>query len=203
MTVADKITSVRLYLAPVFFVVYLLPRFNLPPALGEALFSRGQAWTVPLLWALFVISEITDMLDGMVARRNKAVSDFGKLYDPFADVLVRVTYFLCFVLDGILPAALFLIVLYREFGIQFVRNLMLKKGIVMGARWAGKVKSVAYMVAGALALLASSASRLGVEGLLFPLSRGAAVLAFAVSVILALISFGDYVMVYRKAPRGE
>ncbi|MDR1909395.1 MAG: CDP-diacylglycerol--glycerol-3-phosphate 3-phosphatidyltransferase [Spirochaetaceae bacterium] len=199
MTAADKVTSIRLYLAPVFFIVYLLPRFNLPPALEEVFFSRGQGWTVPVLWVLFVVSELTDMLDGAIARRSKMVSDFGKLFDPFADVLVRVTYFLCFVVDGILPAALLLLVLYREFAIQFVRNLMLKKGVVMGARWAGKVKSVVYMVAGALALLASSISRLGVEGILFPLFRGAAVAAFALSVILALASFGDYVSVYRKA----
>jgi CDP-diacylglycerol--glycerol-3-phosphate 3-phosphatidyltransferase len=205
MTNADKITSVRLFLAPVFFVVYLLARFDLPFGLSGALFSRGLGWTVPVLWVLFIVSELTDLLDGHVARRSKEVSDFGKLFDPLADVLVRITYFLCFVVDGILPVTLLLIVLYREFAIQFVRNLMLKKGIAMGARWGGKIKAFAYMVAGGLALLASSVSRLGLPAILFTVFRTAAIVIFALSVVLALTSFGDYVAVYRRTgdTRGE
>jgi CDP-diacylglycerol--glycerol-3-phosphate 3-phosphatidyltransferase len=199
MTSADKITSVRLFLAPVFFVVYLLPRFNMPSSLSELLFSRGAGWTVPVLWVLFVVSELTDLLDGQVARRSKVVSVLGKLFDPIADVLVRFTYFLSFVIAGLLPVALLLIVLYREFGIQFVRNLMMKKGVVMGARWGGKIKAVAYMIAGALALLASSVARLRLDIDLFIIFRTAAQVVFAISVVLALTSFADYVAVYRRA----
>ena len=36
------------------------------------------------------------MIDGMVARKRKEVSEFGKLYDPFADTLTQITYFFCF-----------------------------------------------------------------------------------------------------------
>jgi len=101
MTVADKVTSIRLILAPFFFVVYLLPRW----------FSIGASWTVPVLWILFIIAELTDLVDGKVARSRNEVSDFGKLFDPFADTLVRITYFLCFVVDNILPALLLMIIL--------------------------------------------------------------------------------------------
>jgi CDP-diacylglycerol--glycerol-3-phosphate 3-phosphatidyltransferase len=198
MTTADKITSVRLYLAPVFFIIYCLPGCVLPFGLSALLFSGGSGWTVPVLWALFIVSELTDLFDGQVARRQKQAGDFGKLFDPFADVLVRITYFLCFVIDGILPVALFLIVLYRELGIQFVRNLMMKKGVAMGARWGGKIKAVTYMIAGALALAASSAARLGLAPALYAGFRIAALVVFALSVVFALTSFGDYVSVYRK-----
>jgi CDP-diacylglycerol--glycerol-3-phosphate 3-phosphatidyltransferase len=193
MTVADKVTSLRLILAPIFFVVYLLPTFvpNWPPAAGP--------WTIPVLWALFVVSEITDMIDGQVARRSNQVSDFGKLYDPFADTLTQLTYFLCFVIDGILPAALYLIVIYREFSILFVRNLMLKKGIAMGARITGKIKTVTYILAAGLALLATSLPRLGTGQDLFPGLKIAAQVVFLVSVALSVLSFLDYISVYRKA----
>ena len=160
MTLADKVTSARLILAPVFFVVYLLPRFFpsifavLPPPDGENVLFIGALWTVPVLWILFIVSEITDMLDGMIARKQGEVSDFGKLFDPFADTLTQLTYFFCFVIDGILPSFLFLAVLYREFSILFIRNLMLKKGIALGARMGGKIKTVTYVLSGALALLA-------------------------------------------------
>jgi CDP-diacylglycerol--glycerol-3-phosphate 3-phosphatidyltransferase len=199
MTLADKVTSLRLVLAPLFFVVYLLPGWL--PAWSGAL----SPVTVPVLWVLFIASEISDLLDGRIARARHEVSDFGKLYDPFADTLVRITYFLCFVLDGVLPAALLMVVLYREFGILFLRILMMRKGIAMGARWGGKIKAVTYMAAGGLALLAASAARLGLDkALSLPVSlyfclRLAACLVFALSVVLAILSFIDYGLIYRKA----
>ncbi|MDR0388116.1 MAG: CDP-diacylglycerol--glycerol-3-phosphate 3-phosphatidyltransferase [Treponema sp.] len=190
MTLADKITSTRLILAPVFFIVYFLP-----PLPGSRLL------TVSVLWALFIISEITDLIDGRIARRRGEVSDFGKLFDPFADVLVRISYFLCFVLDGILPAFFLLLVLYREFGILFVRILMMKKGVALGARKGGKIKAVAYMAAGAVALLASCTERLELDKRVYDALRLSAVVIFAGAVILAVVSFVDYIGVYRKTGR--
>ncbi|MDR2186171.1 MAG: CDP-diacylglycerol--glycerol-3-phosphate 3-phosphatidyltransferase [Treponema sp.] len=192
MTLADKVTSLRLVLAPVFFAVYLLPRFV------PAWFGQGSAWTVPVLWALFIVTELTDMIDGMIARKRKEVSDFGKLYDPFADTLVQLTYFLCFVIDGILPVFLLLIVLYREFCILFIRNLMLRKGAAMGARMGGKIKTVSYISAGILALLASSSVRLGLAPGFYRFFSRAAAAVFAVSVVFAVLSFADYLRVYKK-----
>jgi len=189
MTAADKVTSIRLILAPFFFVVYFLPMW-LPV---------GAAWTVPVLLVLFIVSELTDLIDGKVARSRNEVSEFGKLFDPFADTLVRITYFLCFVVDGILPVALLAIVLYREFGILFLRMLMMKRGIAMGARSGGKIKAVAYMIAGAVALLASCVLRLGLDTGIYSIIRLIAVGIFAVSVVLSLASFGDYLSVFRKS----
>jgi len=206
MTLADKVTSLRLILAPIFFVIYLMPRifpsfFALNPLSGEeSLALVGASWTVPVLWILFIISEITDMLDGMIARKRGEVSDFGKLYDPFADTLTQITYFFCFVIDGILPPLLFLAVLYREFSILFIRNRMLKKGISMGARIGGKIKTVTYVLAGALALLASSVKRLNMGNTFYRVFTMAAKWVFIVSVIFAVLSFFDYVLVYNKTP---
>ena len=206
MTMADKVTSFRLILAPVFFIIYLLPRFFpsvfavTPPSAEGNLAFVGAPWTVPVLWILFVGSEFTDMLDGMIARRRGEVSDFGKFFDPFADTLTQVTYFFCFVIDGILPPLLFLAVLYREFSILFIRNLMLKRGIALGARMGGKIKTVTYVLAGGLALLASSVVRLGISGGFYRGLTMAAEAVFVVSVIIAVVSFLDYVSVYNKIP---
>jgi CDP-diacylglycerol--glycerol-3-phosphate 3-phosphatidyltransferase len=192
MTLADKITTLRLILAPLLFIVYFLPEF-FPPW-----FAGGSQWTIPVLWVLFIIAELTDMFDGMMARKRKEAGDFGKLYDPFADTLMQITLFLCFVIDGIFPAALFLLILYREFGVQFVRNLMLRKGIAMGARIGGKIKTVFYIMAAAAALLAVSFQRLGLEETRYTAVKTAAVIIFCVSALISVISFADYFFVYKN-----
>jgi CDP-diacylglycerol--glycerol-3-phosphate 3-phosphatidyltransferase len=194
MKLADKVTSVRIILAPVFFVIYLLP--HLFPSV-----SFGTVWTVPVLWGLFIGSEITDMLDGMIARKRGEVSDFGKFFDPFADTLVQVTYFFCFVIDDILPSILFLAVLYREFSILFIRNLMLRMGVAMGARISGKIKTITYILAGAFALLASTVSRLGLNITYYRTLCTISVAIFLVSVMMALLSFFDYYSVYKNASK--
>jgi CDP-diacylglycerol--glycerol-3-phosphate 3-phosphatidyltransferase len=196
MKAANTLSALRIILAPVFFIIYFIPRWD--PA-GILRFLPGvSAWSVPVLWFIFVVSALSDMFDGMVARKRNEVSDFGKLFDPFTDTLAQLTYFLCFVLDGVFPAILFVPVMYREFGILFLRNLMLRKGTAMGARMSGKIKTVAYISACALALLAVSISRINPESRLGPVVSTAAAVVFAVSVVLAVVSFIDYVRVYRS-----
>jgi len=155
MNLADRITLLRIILAPVFFTEYFLLKTFQKELVGY------MVWLIALLWIIAIAAELTDMFDGMAARYYNQTSDFGKLFDPFADTLMQITAFLCFVIDGILPAFLFLVVLYREFGILLLRNLMLKKGITMGARISGKVKTVTYVIGGAIAcsMPALSASR--------------------------------------------
>ncbi|MDR0321990.1 MAG: CDP-diacylglycerol--glycerol-3-phosphate 3-phosphatidyltransferase [Treponema sp.] len=197
MNLANKLSFFRIILAPVFFVVYLLPRFF------PSLFVDGAAWTIPALWAIFIISEITDYFDGFVARKLNQTSDFGKLLDPFADTLTQITIFLCFVIDGIFPSVLFLLVIYREFGILFIRNLMLKKGSSMGARLGGKIKTVAYIIAGGVALLAVSLQRLGVYESLQPYFKTCALVIFIISVVIAVVSFFDYLLIYKKTAAAQ
>lgn len=195
MYLADKVTALRLIFSPLFFLVYHL--HNLAPQW----FPAPAAWTVPVLWILFFVTELTDLIDGKVARSRKEVSDFGKLFDPFADTLAWITFFLCFVVDGILPAVLFMVILYREFGILFIRNLMLKKGIAMGARKGGKIKAFGYMFTGIAALLASSVGRLGLDTALFGIFCRAALGFFALSVVISLVSFVDYLKVYQDVKK--
>jgi len=158
---------------------------------------------VPILWSIAIVSEITDYFDGLAARKLNLTSDFGKLLDPFADTLTQITFFLCFIIDGtfpggILPVILFLLVVYREFAILFLRNLMLKKGVAMGARMGGKIKTIAYITAGAVALIASSFERLDIFKSILQYIKIGALIIFVISVIIAILSFIDYFLIYRK-----
>jgi CDP-diacylglycerol--glycerol-3-phosphate 3-phosphatidyltransferase len=186
MTTADKLTASRLVLAPVFFAVYRLGA-AIPPVPYVA-----------ILWGLFLVIEVSDLFDGLAARSTGTVSDFGKLFDPYADVFARLTYFACFALDGIMPAWVFMLVLYREFSINFLRLLLVQRGVAMGARKGGKLKSATYMVAGSLSLIFVSIAKLGVlPSVSQPLSA-ALYAVYSLAALLAVVSFVDYFIQFRK-----
>jgi CDP-diacylglycerol--glycerol-3-phosphate 3-phosphatidyltransferase len=191
MRLADRLTFLRVFLAPLFFAAYLLDM------------HISMVWSVLVVWGIFTVSEITDMLDGMAARKMKESSDFGKLFDPFADTPMQLTCFLCFVISGFIHPALFLVILYREFGILFVRNLMLKNGIAMGARMSGKIKTVTYIVAASAILFYIGMSRFGVPEFLQSILKTGAIGIFYISVLFSVLSFIDYVTVYRKTRSKE
>jgi CDP-diacylglycerol---glycerol-3-phosphate 3-phosphatidyltransferase len=151
-----------------------------------------------VIWFIFIVSELSDMFDGMAARKRNEESDFGKFFDPFADTFMRLTCFFCFVVDGIFPAGLFLLVIYREFSILFIRNLMLKKGITLGARMGGKVKTVFYIFAEGAALLTDSFHRLSLFKDLLPTFKIITLVIFVISVIISIISFIDYLIIFKN-----
>lgn len=161
---------------------------------------------------MFCWIEVSDLLDGRVARAQNKVSPFGKLFDPFADVMARVTYFLAFTSIGIMPLWVLLVVLYREFGILFLRMLLGLKGIAMGARTGGKLKAGIYMVAGMLSLALYTSRIMGGVAAAGPISfsgaagidgvLGALTLAAYMLVALAtVLSFVDYLLQFKKLYR--
>lgn len=187
MTTADKLTASRIILAPVFFAAFLLYRSGLVPPLP----------VLVAMWLLFIYMEVSDLLDGMAARASSTVSDFGKLFDPFADVLARLTYFLCFAIDGIMPLWILLLVLYREYSIIFLRMLLTRRGISMGARPGGKAKAVLYMSAGLLSLaVVTLREYTALPGL--AAAETLTMVAYALAAILSVVSFIDYVAQFRK-----
>jgi CDP-diacylglycerol---glycerol-3-phosphate 3-phosphatidyltransferase len=186
MTLADKLTTSRLVLAPVFFAAYRW---------GAQL---GPVPYVAILWGLFLVIEVSDLFDGFAARSAGTVSDFGKLFDPYADVFARLTYFVCFTLDGVMPAWAFILILYREFSINFLRMLLAQRGVAMGARRGGKLKSATYMAAGAASLILVSAEKLSLFLGARPVFAVAIYALYSLAALLAVLSFIDYFVQYRK-----
>lgn len=186
------ITSVRLVLSPVVFIVAYLPwwagyRFALPSTI--------------ILWVLFVIMELSDLLDGMVARKQGIVSDLGMVLDPFADVVGHLTFFLIFAAFNIIPVWMFLLLMYREIGIVFVRLLMIRDGIALAARKGGKIKTTLYAVGSVLGLLMLGHIRLGNLHALMPQLPWVTMAVFLAAVIMSWGSFIDYLIVLAKHRR--
>ena len=101
---------------------------------------------LPLL-AVFFLIEISDIVDGYVARKTGSVSDVGKLLDPVCDVTA---HFLClFALYKlyIVPGSVIIIFTLREIWVMFFRSLLAKYKVIFAARWSGKLKTWLYGVA--------------------------------------------------------
>ncbi len=153
MKLSNKFTFVRVIFAPIFFLLYFLPVWT----------NRFALATTVIMIPLLLFAELTDYLDGKTARAHNEVSDFGKLFDPFADVVLHLTILLCLTLTGNMPSVLFVLLFYREFSMNFLRMIAAKSGTAIAARKGGKVKTVLYIFSGFFALALVLCSRLGVE----------------------------------------
>lgn len=139
MNLPNKLTASRLVMAPLFFICFHLPRW-----FGAQL----KDLSVILVLVIFVLNELSDLLDGKIARKRNLVTDLGKVMDPFADTFSRLTYFVCLMSCSIMPTLAFMLILWRELGILFVRMLMMGKGKAVPANIFGKTKAVMYAVCG-------------------------------------------------------
>ncbi len=182
MNLPNKLTVGRLILSPVFFVFYFLPLWT-----GDMEYVSGI-----LILVVFLGIEISDFLDGYIARKYNLVSDLGKVLDPFADVVSRLTYFLSFAFTGIMPLWIFLIIMYRELGIIFFRMVMIKKGVVVAASVWGKLKAVTYAFSGVLGVGLVFIRRTGMSDGLYNVLKPVSFFVFVAAAAASVASFWKY-----------
>jgi CDP-diacylglycerol--glycerol-3-phosphate 3-phosphatidyltransferase len=131
MNPATMVTLSRVAIAPVFAYLFITGYAG----------SHTAAW-IWLCASLALLIEITDMLDGHIARTRNEVTDFGKVCDPVADSLSRQTIFISFMVAGIIPWWLYLVFFYRDAFLQLLRITCASGGLVLAARQSGKLKAV-------------------------------------------------------------
>lgn len=187
MNLANIISASRIILAPVFFVVYFLPSSVISPKI-----------IVVILIPLFIFMQFTDFLDGYVARKYKIVSDFGKLFDPFCDVLANLVVLFCFTQEGYILSPFFLLVVYREFSIVFVRLLAIHKGIVIGAKMLGKIKTVLYISVGGVCLAIKTAEAFSFSHQTVNFLSYFNIITYSLAAIFSILSFLSYLRDYKN-----
>ena len=127
----NALTVLRLVLVPVFIVLGL-----------------QQSWIA--LWAAFVVfavAAITDRFDGELARSWGQITDFGRIADPIADKALTLCGFGLLSYQGFLPWWLTILIAVRELGITAMRAFFLRRGVVVSANQAGKLKTFMQIVA--------------------------------------------------------
>lgn len=196
MKLSNKFTLSRIVLSPVFFVLYFIPIWT------NGLFAKTSLCVaIPLL----MFMEFTDYLDGHFARKKNEVSDFGKNFDPFADVVVHMSTFVCLMNSmskngAYMPVVLFILILYREMTMNFLRMIAVTKKTAIAARKGGKFKTVMYVFSGFFALALELLVRFGLEDSIscFGVLRIVSLVWFVICFICSYASFIDYLIHFGK-----
>src|SRR3990167_4990782 len=187
MNIAHCFTLARIFLSPLFPVLYL----------GYSWFDIPLIWLPYFLLFFLTICEFSDVFDGFFARKKNQVTDLGKVLDPMADSVTHITLFFTFTQGMVsLPLLLVFVFLYRDLFIATLRTLCALRGVALAARFSGKVKTVILAVVSFLIVL-----------LMIPYTRGWISLEFyqelslifvSIGAFYTVISVGDYIFANRS-----
>jgi CDP-diacylglycerol---glycerol-3-phosphate 3-phosphatidyltransferase len=140
LTLPDQLTVARAVSVPVVVVLY--------------------AWNFPdhAYWAtiVFIVAMATDQVDGWLARRSNQTSELGKLLDPIADKVLVMAVLVTLVGEGVAPGWMIALIVVREIAVSGLRLAAVERGIVMGARDLGKLKTWAQAIAAGVAGFAAA-----------------------------------------------
>lgn len=121
-TIPNMLSFFRICLIPVIVWLYLV--------------KKNYTWTVCIL----ILSGLTDMVDGFIARRFNMVSNLGKVLDPIADKLTQAVMLVCLFTRFPMMLVPLVLMLVRELFMGVTGLMIIKKtGNVLGACWHGKM----------------------------------------------------------------
>jgi len=131
MNIPNALTISRILLT--FGFIYFFSRDGLAAKLFAALF--------------FCVASLTDYLDGHIARRKNRITNLGKIMDPIADKFLILSAFFVLARIHMISPVIFAIIAIREIMITILRLFAIKKGKVLAAETAGKLKTVTQITA--------------------------------------------------------
>jgi CDP-diacylglycerol--glycerol-3-phosphate 3-phosphatidyltransferase len=133
--------------------ILTIVRILLTPVIALLPFIEGY-WPKLICFAIFIFAAVTDIIDGYLARSRNMVTDLGKLLDPLADkLLLFATIIPIYWISrarhdlydipvwGSIPLWVCLLLIGRELAMTGFRWWANRKGIVIPAGAAGKLKA--------------------------------------------------------------
>jgi len=136
---ANALTVFRLLIIPL-FLVFLFHGDGTHPG-----------WRIAAT-AAFAVASLTDRLDGELARKRGAITEFGKLADPLADKALIGAALIGLSLMHQLPWWVTVVILAREVSVTALRFWVIRHGVLAASR-GGKLKTLLQAVAIGLFLL--------------------------------------------------
>jgi CDP-diacylglycerol--glycerol-3-phosphate 3-phosphatidyltransferase len=104
-------------------------------------------WNYYFASLLFVLASATDFFDGYIAREWNQMTLLGAILDPLADKMLTLAAFLGLMMIGEASAWAIYIIIVRELFITGIRTVAVSEGLSVKASLAGKIKTVAQMIA--------------------------------------------------------
>lgn len=168
---ANLLTAARLPLAPI----------------AVACLVTGTVWGTVAAAVLALLLELTDLLDGRIARAYGTVSSFGKLFDPFSDAFCRFTLFLGLYEIGVADLWMIVVIFYRDSSISFFRSVAAVRNVVLAARQSGKIKAVVQGVGTQVVFLSLVAFQVAPQ---LPIPKS---LPWWTMLAMTIVTFGSFV----------
>ena len=140
LNLPNTLASLRILLAPFMFWIILNPQ----------VFTHNGfhvSWNYYFASLLFVLASATDFFDGYIARQWNQMTMLGAILDPLADKMLTLAAFLGLMMIGEASAWAIYIIVVRELFITGLRTVAVSENLAVKASWAGKVKTVAQMIA--------------------------------------------------------
>ncbi|HZS49289.1 MAG TPA: CDP-diacylglycerol--glycerol-3-phosphate 3-phosphatidyltransferase [Bryobacterales bacterium] len=175
MTLPNALTVLRIFFVPLLLAVLLRKEIYLE----TPWITLSKEW---LALPIFLAAALTDLLDGIIARRRGQISTLGTLLDPVADKLLISAAFISLVELGVVPAWMVVVIVGREFAVSGLRSIAAAEGYTIEASELGKTKMVMQVIAVSLLL----------AGLHWPFVLRLGIVAVWLVVLFAIVSAVDY-----------
>lgn len=161
----------RLVLVPVFVIVYF----------------SGLEFATVYAAIIFLVASLTDVLDGMIARKYNMTSKLGKILDPLGDKVMTFTVLICITIDRIIPWWAVLVFAGKEVAMG-LGGLVIHKRLkeIPPSNYLGKTATAVIFVVCMFLMLFP----------FIPTDIAQGMISFAIGV--TLVAFGSYIITFSK-----
>ena len=132
VTIPNILSCIRLLLVPLFVLTYLKST--------EPIHYYYAA-------LILLISGLTDLLDGWIARKYQQISEVGKLLDPLADKITQAAIIFCLLTRYEWMWSIILLFVAKELFMGVCNLVLLRRGTKLdGAKWYGKLSTAVFYI---------------------------------------------------------
>lgn len=150
MNLPNRLTMTRIYMTLAIIVILLFPFYLVNIEFPMWTWKIKEVMEIDSRYIisgiLFILASFTDFLDGYIARKKNIVTDFGKFLDAIADKVLVNSVLIILSVQGVISPIIPVAIIFRDTVVDSIRMMASKKGVVIAAGKAGKIKTMFMMV---------------------------------------------------------
>lgn len=140
-----------------------------------------------IIGTLFVVSSLTDFLDGYIARKYQLVSNFGKIWDPLSDKILVNTVLILLAISQLINPIICILFITRDVVVDGYRMYNAQNNIIIPANIFGKLKTVSQMIGITIVLFIGGVNTVAATWYYWVVQHGFLYLALGFSFVSMLI----------------